>query len=69
MPFQETGISEKPIEYGKQYPPGYVLQLRVRCCKGQKKRKETAMKGLLVGTRKQQAHFSKPYFTIALWEA
>jgi len=33
MPFQETGISEKPIEYGKQYPPGYVLQLRVRCCK------------------------------------
>jgi len=37
--------------------------------KGQKKRKETAMKGLLVGTRKQQAHFSKPYFTIALWEA
>lgn len=36
MPFQETGISEKPIEYGKQYTPGYVLQLRVRCCKKRK---------------------------------
>lgn len=36
MQFQETGISEKPMESGKQYTPGYVLQLRVHCCKKRK---------------------------------